>query len=502
VVEIAPPHPEPEQEQEKEKEKEVESHRSEGDEEKSASPDLSDHHPLLPLASTPYAPKTIVPEPSATTSSFPSVPPQISDSSLCVLHPTMTSVFSQRKDLAAVIQKLDPSSSSGADGWSVALLKRCLSDDLEILPLLKVCLNYLFLLCWFPRCWFVDRIIGIPKTGKPTETRPITITNLFRKIIAKSLLFLYRPLLASYLPQHQYGVGVPCGTETISTILSDSIDASRLAGEEIVISQLDISSAFPTVDHKLFLSKLIRLQTPPALISFFHHSFLHRRLFFFETDTPSEVKCSIGLPEGCPLSPMAFSIYTSDAITAVNEAERSSPDPSSPFPDPSSPFPDPSSSFFSSPSSSFCFFPSPNPCITPQLVAEIEKEKEKERDDERSSTHQFSPPPSPGFTPHHQNPPSHQPILVSCKVPKCVAYLDDIFLISSSPSDAASSMEILLNHLSALHLTVNFNKTTTLYIEKDGVPKDEACLTVERNLGEEREQLSSSSSFSSSSSSS
>jgi hypothetical protein len=241
------------------------------------------------------------------------------------------------KELSSILQSIDSSSSPGADGWGMSLLKRVLSDNPESLTLLRICLNYFLLLGWFPKCWFVDRIIGIPKPGRPSETRPITITNLFRKIIAKTLLSLHRPLLLSYLPIHQYGVGIPNGCETITTLLTDSIDASKLNKENILILQLDISSAFPTVNHNIFLQKLISLKAPPPLISFFYQSFIYRRLFFFETLLPSEIPCDIGLPQGCPLSPIAFSIYTSDIIHKINSIKRTNISSSFPPSSPSSP---------------------------------------------------------------------------------------------------------------------------------------------------------------------
>jgi hypothetical protein len=119
-------------------------------------------------------------------------------------------IIESDQDFSSLLNTLDPSSSCGADGWSVSLLKKVVSDRPVCLTLLRVCINYMMLLQWYPDIWFSDRIIGIPKPGKPDETRPITITNLFRKIISKSLLLLYRPQLLSLLPSHQYGVGFSC----------------------------------------------------------------------------------------------------------------------------------------------------------------------------------------------------------------------------------------------------------------------------------------------------
>jgi hypothetical protein len=216
--------------------------------------------------------------------------------------------------------------------------------------------------------------------------RPITIPNPFRKLAAKVILQLHKDTFVRAIPEHQFGVGKQLGTETIISLLQNSVDVARIKEQECIITQLDIEKAYPSVDRKMMLDILNQIHVHPTAISFFQHIFLLDENYFFEGTTPQIVRNTKGLAQGCPLSPMAFAIYAAGAMNSVNKIERDNP--------------------------------------------------------------------------------AH--FLTQCNVPKCVAYLDDMFLISSSMQEATTSLSTLITTLSQYHMTVNVAKTLNLHITAEG----------------------------------
>ena len=235
--------------------------------------------------------------------------------------------FETIQDFDNTLHSLNHRSAPGMDGWSIGLIRRIC----EINPLLKwmICqlVSAMMTSGWYPAVFFENRLIGIPKPGKEGKIRPITIPSAWRKLIAKSLLSLHHSELLSHVPYEQFGIGKRLASEAILSTITDRIDYNTLQHKETVVTQLDITSAFPSVDHLQLLRLLhpTNLNIHPSVYRFIQHALSRDSLYFCETETPTVIESTKGLPQGCPLSPILFSIFTSSTIRSVNARERPPP---------------------------------------------------------------------------------------------------------------------------------------------------------------------------------
>jgi hypothetical protein len=208
----------------------------------------------------------------------------------------------------------------------------------------------------------------------------------------------------------------------------DAIDASVRSNQQIILTQLDISSAFPTVNHTIFLQQLKELKIPPVIFSFFKHCFLHQQVLFFETAIPILISSQVGLPQGCPLSPIAFAIYSSKVLKSVNSIERSLTE--------------------MPPRLRYRNQQEREEGVEEEDIETTrEKEIEEHHEEERPQKKRYGERELEKATAAEEEQYRVANILHRCQVPRCVAYLDDLFLIDSSPQECAASLETVLNSL-------------------------------------------------------
>jgi hypothetical protein len=301
----------------------------------------------------------------------------------------------------SIIKSMNNRSACGCDGWSVGLIQAAVERNKANLLLLMRIINAFLIRQFYPRCWFVNRIIGIPKPGRPNQTRPITIPNPFRKLVAKVILHLHKDTMYRAVPEYQFGVGKKLGTESIITMIQNCVDIARIRKQELVVTQMDIESAYPSVDRKIMLDVFNGIQLHPTATSFFQHAFMLDELHFFEGPTPQKIPNTRGLAQGCPLSPIAFAIYAADAMNRINNTAGTAD-------------------------------------------------------------------------------PAH--FLQQCKVPRCVGYLDDMFLLSSSMTEAAATLTQLIKSLQESQMTVNLDKTTIFHVSATGEVDINQEIIVEEEL--------------------
>ncbi|CAF3413944.1 unnamed protein product [Rotaria socialis] len=176
-----------------------------------------------------------------------------------------------------------------------------------------------------PTKWKTANIILIMKPKKdkqhPSSYRPISLLSCFGKLLEK--IIKQRLMLElerrNILPEHQ--AGFRPGKSTIYNILRLERYAQnqlRCARRHSAVILFDIKVAFDSVWHNGLIYKLNDLRLPKYIINYLT-SFLKDRTASIEIENvlSKQFHLKSGTPQGSPLSPLLYIIYTADSMNEI-----------------------------------------------------------------------------------------------------------------------------------------------------------------------------------------
>jgi len=251
-------------------------------------------------------------------------PPQYTTAPLgCSLHQ-----FSQltTDDVVAAVRQL-PDKQSTTDPMPTRLMKQ----HVDVLaPFLTALFNRSLSLGVVPPVFKVAYIT--PRLKKPDldpanvkSFRPISnltiLSKLLEHLVARQLLDhmhvhkLLPSLQSAYWAQHS--------TETaVLKVLSDVLTAAD-RGDLSMLTLLDLSAAFDTVDHPILLRRLMTSHGVNGVVHSWISSYLANRTqcvrYSGSRSTPLPVLC--GVPQGSVLGQILFLLYTVDLVQLVESFE-------------------------------------------------------------------------------------------------------------------------------------------------------------------------------------
>ncbi|TWW53314.1 putative RNA-directed DNA polymerase from transposon BS [Takifugu flavidus] len=212
------------------------------------------------------------------------------------------------------LRKLRPRKAAGPDRVCPRLLKTCAAELGE--PLQRV-FNLSLELGKVPTLWKTSCIIPVPKKNRPSELndfQPVALTSHLMKTLERLFLNLLRPQVQHAEDSLQFAYRDKVGVEDAIIYLLHRVHSHLDKGSGTArILFLDFSSAFNTIQPLVLQDKLLQMRVDPRLVAWISSYLIDRPQFVRMKDITSDtVVSSIGAPQGTVLSPILFTLYTSD----------------------------------------------------------------------------------------------------------------------------------------------------------------------------------------------
>ncbi|GAA5883307.1 hypothetical protein JCM16303_006680 [Sporobolomyces ruberrimus] len=172
------------------------------------------------------------------------------------------------------------------------------------------------------RVALISKLKGPEVSPIPSETRPIALLPMFRRLFEILLLPLFDPLTHAWASLNNRQAGFRSGWSCASSILV--VDAA-LATEYPCGGFLDFKSAYDSPSPRLILRSFKKLGMPSYL----------RRLVWSLLTAGASISVIVngsesepferrrGFPQGSPLSPLLFNLYLDSLLTRLNSIDGS-----------------------------------------------------------------------------------------------------------------------------------------------------------------------------------
>ncbi len=223
-----------------------------------------------------------------------------------------------QRQLAFAISNLKSFKAPGLDGvinifykWGGVPLQ------IHLRKLFNLCLGSNFSL----PAWKHAAVIPVPKPGKPashvTSQRPISLlptdAKLLESIVARWMSERLEQQQA--LPENQYGFRAHRSAPDIPLRVAQRVYSARAAKRKVIACALDVQAAYDSVWHAGLSWKLSRLPLPKNLIGWLADFLRDRKLQARVAGFLSKsVVVNCGVPQGSPLSPLLYILYTADLL--------------------------------------------------------------------------------------------------------------------------------------------------------------------------------------------
>ncbi|XP_029938457.1 NACHT, LRR and PYD domains-containing protein 3-like [Salarias fasciatus] len=235
-------------------------------------------------------------------------------------HPTSSSqaLTVQAHEVERVLKKVNPSKASGPDGVPGKVLKACATQLSQVFT--KI-INLSLTQSTIPACLKSATMIPVPKKSATTshkDHRPVALTPIITKCLERLVLNHIMSCLPASLDPYQFAYRANRSTEDAIAITLH-IALSHLEHRESYVRMLfvDFTSAFNTIIPDTLVRKLIDLGLPPLTCTWIKDFLTNRpqtaKLGPHQSSTRS---LSTGSPQGCVLSPLLYTLYTTDCSPA------------------------------------------------------------------------------------------------------------------------------------------------------------------------------------------
>lgn len=228
------------------------------------------------------------------------------------------------KEIETVMTNIPKKKAPGEDGIPGEILRLAWKNK-EFQKRFAILLNACIAYGHHPEPWRDSLIVVLPKPGKkdytePRAYRPIALIKTMSKVLEKIVQRRLAYLTEKTLPKEQYG-GRPgyCATDAVCQLVYEVENKPRT--KRISAIMIDIQGAFDHVDRNVLLETMEEMNLPNAVLRWTSKFMSGRRasLLVDRLKGPmTEVRT--GIPQGSPISPLLFLIYTTPLYRVIKEA--------------------------------------------------------------------------------------------------------------------------------------------------------------------------------------
>ena len=233
----------------------------------------------------------------------------------------------EQDDTRRVFNSLKVNKAHGPDNVTPKVLKTCSSQ-------LAVPFTYIFNLSIsqhkLPLIWRTSEIVPVPKKPKVTtlnDLRPVALTSVLVKCLERLVLRILLPFVEPFQDPYQFAYKSKRSVDDTVSVFANHIyahiDLPKTYCRTIFV---DFSSAFNTIQPKILLEKLLKMNINKHLCAW---------IFEFLTNRPQHVRfqmnsdvyfssnrvINIGSPQGTCISPALFTIYTDDCKSEIERVK-------------------------------------------------------------------------------------------------------------------------------------------------------------------------------------
>lgn len=231
------------------------------------------------------------------------------------------------QEVAGAIADLSPYKAPGPSGIPNAALQQC-ADVISAAytSLANTCIR----LGYHPTAWKTFTTITLRKPGKPSYLvlkayRPIALEDTSGKVMESVVARRLAALAEQHglLPPTHFGGRAGRTTTDALLYLSQRVKDAWRKGRVATVLFLDITLAFPSVNHERLLHNLRKRGVPEDLVRWIQNFLTDRcTQLKFDDFVSHPLRASTGLPQGSPLSPILYLFYSADLLEIVDATDR------------------------------------------------------------------------------------------------------------------------------------------------------------------------------------
>ena len=221
-------------------------------------------------------------------------------------------------DTRKVFNSLKLNKSHGPDNVTPKLLKTC-SSQLAV-PFTEI-FNSSIRQHKLPLIWRTSEIVPVPKRQKVStlnDLRPVALTSVLVKCMEKLVLRFLLPCVEPFQDPYQFAYkskrSVDDAVSVFTNHIYSHVDTPKAYCRTLFV---DFSSAFNTIQPKILIQKLLKMNINKHLCAWIFEFLTNRPQYVrFQLNTTvfysSNRIINIGSPQGTCISPALFTIYTDD----------------------------------------------------------------------------------------------------------------------------------------------------------------------------------------------